>query len=117
MNQLASNCNACGADIMVNQKEWHSADAHVCSLCYNTIAAIAINSHHNSKSYGGSGWKDTTEDKTEDWNVSIGAGSYPRCECGAEKAGTPWHATWCDMYEDPMNPRQEIEITDEEEII
>lgn len=44
---------------------------------------------------------------SEDEYDSIHDPSYwmPKCECGADKAGSPFHSHWCPKYEDPAKSR------------
>lgn len=110
MNMIKSLCNWCSNVILVNQKEWTNSDAHMCHSClnYRSILVQTTTNPNSDKEF------ETTDEELEQINPELGEVYFndlaslngPSCSCGAHKIGSPWHSTWCDLYEDPMQSKK-----------
>ncbi len=104
---LWNNCTWCGAPIQTNQVTRSDPYPHLCASCVSKVQSMG------SKSVDPDDEFDITDEELalcndfsdfeEDllWDPAPGL-DKPGCECGAIKAGTPWHARWCPIFQEPM---------------
>lgn len=93
-----SNCQWCGTDILVNVKEWNTTSAHTCILCTAPSNLDPDDAEFDEE------WELFTDLSDYDdeglFYEDMPALTKPRCECGAQKIGSPWHSGWCPLSPD-----------------
>lgn len=103
MNFLSSTCRSCKTPLQVNAVEWKNPDAHICVTCEKVDKEAVDEFTEILAQYG---WWSSDVDETDEFTDeeiidnefdNLEPEPPPRCECGADKAGVPWHATWCPM--------------------
>lgn len=97
----------------------HAADTHPKAyLCINCkdVHDIGYNSKAWEKAATNSDIFDDELEGIDDWDILENEwpdlvpmvednkkDKEPKCECGAEKARSAYHSTWCPLYKDPMS--------------